>query len=49
MEQKITPQQALEILAQAIMKRVQGTGEEHAALNQALNALHALVNKKDEK
>ena len=40
--------QALEILAQAIMKKVQATGEEHSIYNKALNVLHELVNKKEE-
>jgi hypothetical protein len=44
-KQKIEPKQALEILAQVIMDKVQGTGKEHAIYNMALNAIHELVNK----
>jgi hypothetical protein len=49
MEQKLTPQQALDAIAKVIMKRVQGTGEEHSALNMALNVLHELVKKEENK
>jgi hypothetical protein len=49
MENKPTPQQALDFIANVIMERVQGTGKEHAQINIALNILHELVKEKEQK
>lgn len=45
MGETMTPKQALDILVTAIMKRTQGSGDEHAAYNMALNTLLALIPK----
>lgn len=39
----MTPEEAIQILAQAIMLKTQGNGQEHSVFNQALNVLDKAI------
>lgn len=45
----MTVDEALKMIATVIMTRVQGTGQEHTAINQALNVIHEALKPKEEK